>query len=246
MAIQSTYYSATSSVSSNPAGTCLFSGAQTAGKYEHHLHRRILLHGGCADERDGRRRQRLHADPLDAATQERPAATGTRGSISVSGIKAAAAGTNAVSVVMSGTCGYAFLSIAAVEEPASAGIRDAKLNFQEFSGQFPNVTLTGTVLGDVVCAFAQCEPDDADYVQVGAIGANSATQLELFYPNNSTELIFLAQDGSSPGGTISVTATGTMPNIFTAVAVALIPAGPAGIPVPYWAPYPVGGANLRW
>ena len=235
MAIQSTYYSATSSVSSNPAGTCLFSGAQTAGNTN------IICIGGSYFTAVA------PTSVTDVAGNvytlipgcSHTGETGGNWNTWVyicSGIKAAAAGTNAVSVVMSGTCGYAFLSIAAVEEPASAGIRDAELNFQEFSGQFPNVTLTGTVLGDVVCVFAQCEPNNADYVQVGAIGANSATQLELFYPNNSTEFIFLAQDGSSPGGTISVTATGTMPDIFTAVAVALIPAGPAGIPVPYWAP----------
>lgn len=140
------------------------------------------------------------------------------------GIKAAGAGTNEITVVMSGNCGYALLSIVAVEEPASAGVRDAVLNFQGFTSQFPNVTLTGTVLDDVVCAFMQCEPNNTDYVQVGDIGSNPATQLQLFYPNLSTEFIFLAQDGVSPGGTISVTATGTTPSYFTAVAVALIPA----------------------
>ena len=140
------------------------------------------------------------------------------------GIKPASAGTNEITVVMSGNCGYALLSISAVEEPPSAGIRAAVLNFEGFSSQFPNVTLTGTLVGDPVCSFMLCEPNNTDYVEVGLIGTNAATQLQLFYPNLSTQFIFLTQDGVSSGGTISVTATGTTPSYFTAIAVALIPA----------------------
>ena len=178
MAVQSTFYSATTGVTTNPPGSCLFSSAQTKGNTN------ILCIGGSNF------RLVTPTSVIDSAGNSYTLVPGcshtgeTGGNWNTwvyicEGIKAAGAGTNEITVVMSGNCGYALLSIVAVEEPASAGVRDAVLNFQGFTGQFPNVTLTGTVLDDVVCAFMQCEPNNTDYVQVGDIGSNPATQLQL-------------------------------------------------------------------
>lgn len=217
MAVQSNAFAATSGVSS---GSCAFTGAQTAGNTN------VVMIGASnftaiaptsVTDTQGNTPYTL----LQSHTGETGGYWNTWVYIAT-GIKA---GSNTVEVTMSGTAGYCYLTIVVVEEGPSSGARVSNLNFQAFANAYPSVSLTGTVSGDTVVLFTQCNNNSADWVSGPCtIGTNSGTDLQNLFPNSSTEYIVYAGDGTSPGGTVTCQSdSDNWPEEFTATAVALKP-----------------------
>jgi hypothetical protein len=137
------------------------------------------------------------------------------------------AGANTVDVVMSGNCGYTFLTIIVVEAPAASAVRASDIDVEFFTSSNPSLSLAGTVAGDYVCAFGQCTNNSPGFINGGDIAGTPANLLWNIYANGSGQFTVVAQDGEATGTPTPGTCDGNDPNGWTLAMVALVPAPPS-------------------